>query len=369
MTVGQFLQTNYTTQTGTAYPLAIDADWAVAARLVDNFAPHAQPTPNMTVALDAGHVFNGASLAEVAAQSTGNFTAPVSNPRIDRVVVDRVSGAVSVVTGTEAASPVPPAIPAGAAPVAQVLLQTTSTSISNSMLTDERDLASLGLASGAYTAVGTAATENVGTSAGDVVQLDSSGRLPAVDGSQLINVGAFTTGDVKLTLKTAADAGWVMMNDGTIGSASSGATTRANADCQNLFTLLWNNVANANCPVSGGRGASASADWNANKTIALPRALGRALAIAGSGAGLTTRNLGDTVGEETHTLTAAEMPSHTHSVPSGAAGSPNNAATAFGCGPFLTSATDGGQTTASAGSGGAHNNMQPTAFLNVMIKL
>ena len=71
MTVGQFLQTNYTTQTGTSYPLAIDADWAVATRLVDNFAPHAQATPNMTVALDAGHLFNGATLTEVAAQSTG----------------------------------------------------------------------------------------------------------------------------------------------------------------------------------------------------------------------------------------------------------------------------------------------------------
>jgi len=34
MTVGQFLQTDYTAQTGTAYPLAIDADWAVAARLM-----------------------------------------------------------------------------------------------------------------------------------------------------------------------------------------------------------------------------------------------------------------------------------------------------------------------------------------------
>lgn len=369
MTVGQFLQTNYTTQTGTAYPLAIDADWAVAARLVDNFAPHAQAMPNMTVALDAGHLFNGTTLAEVAAQSTVTLAAPVSNPRIDRVVVDRVSGAVSVVTGTEASSPSPPAIPAGKAPVAQVLLQTNSTAIANSMLTDERDLGALGLASGAYTNVGTAATQNVGTAAGNVVQLDSSGRLPAVDGSQLVNVGAFSTGDVKLTLKAVADAGWVMMNDGTIGSASSGGTTRANADCQSLFALLWNNVANVNCAVSGGRGASAAADWSANKTIALPKALGRALAIAGSGAGLTARNLGDTTGEETHTLTQAEMPSHTHGVPSGAAGSPNNAATAFGCGPFLTSATDGGQTTGSAGSGGAHNNMQPTSFLNIMIKL
>jgi microcystin-dependent protein len=365
MTVGQFQQSNYTTQTGTAYPLAIDADWAVAARLVDNFAPHAQATPNMSVALDAGHVFNGTVLTEVPAQSTGAITPPVNNPRIDRVVVDRASGAVSVVTGTEAASPVPPAIPAGKAPVAQVLLQTTSTAVTNSMLTDERDLAALGLASGAYTMVGTAAIQNVGTSAGNVVQLDASGRLPAIDGSQLINVSAFSTGDVKLTFKATADSGWVMMNDGTIGNASSAATARANADCQNLFTLLWSNIADTYCSVSGGRGASAFADWTANKTIQLPRALGRALAVAGAGSGLTSYALGQTTGENTHTLTQAEMPSHSHSVGSGG----GSKGVGTWCGPTCALPVGVGETTGATGGGGSHNNMQPTSFLNVMIKL
>jgi hypothetical protein len=36
--------------------------------------------------------------------------------------------------------------------------------------------------------LGTAAAQNVGTSAGNVVQLDGSGKLPAVDGSQLTNL-------------------------------------------------------------------------------------------------------------------------------------------------------------------------------------
>lgn len=34
---------------------------------------------------------------------------------------------------------------------------------------------------------------NVGTGASQIVQLDSSGRLPSVDGSQLTNVGSITT--------------------------------------------------------------------------------------------------------------------------------------------------------------------------------
>ena len=41
--------------------------------------------------------------------------------------------------------------------------------------------------------LGTAATKNVGTSAGDVVQLDSAGKLPAIDGSQLTGLAAPTT--------------------------------------------------------------------------------------------------------------------------------------------------------------------------------
>lgn len=60
---------------------------------------------------------------------------------------------------------------------------------------------------------------------------------------------------------------------GTIGNASSGAT-RANADCYELFVLLW--ALNAtDYPIltsAGGastRGANADADWNANKRLTI----------------------------------------------------------------------------------------------------
>jgi hypothetical protein len=93
----------------------------------------------------------------------------------------------------------------------------------------------------------------------------------------------FSTGDIKTTFKAVADPGWVLMNDGTIGSAGSGGTTRANADTEALYTLLWNNIDNTWAPVSGGRGANAAADFAANKTLTLPQALGRALANIGTG--------------------------------------------------------------------------------------
>lgn len=48
--------------------------------------------------------------------------------------------------------------------------------------------------------LGTAATKNVGNSANNVVQLDGSGRLPAVDGSQLTNLSIPSTVAVRQTV-------------------------------------------------------------------------------------------------------------------------------------------------------------------------
>ncbi len=80
------------------------------------------------------------------------------------------------------------------------------------------------------------------------------------------------TGDMIWNPKPAGGprTGWVRANAQTIGSGVSGATERANNDTQNLYNFLWNNFSDADCPVSGGRGASAVVDWSANKTIATP---------------------------------------------------------------------------------------------------
>ena len=183
-------------------------------------------------------------------------------------------------------------------------------------------------------------------------------------------VGAlFTTGDIKPTIKAAADTGWVMLDDGNIGDATSGATTRANADTSALFALLWNNTADADCPVSGGRGGSAAADFAAHKTITLPQVKGRALGAAGTGTGLTVRALAKALGEETHLLTAAEsgLPAHIHGMANGG----NPISTTPGSG--ASGGTSLGQTSISANSAAdaaqAHNNMQPTVFVNWMVKL
>lgn len=138
MPVATFIQPDRTNQSGSAYPANIDAAIATLVRLALAFAPHEQSSPNMTVRLDAGYKFAGIGLTEIAAQSTDTIIAPTTNPRIDRVVLDAISGVVSVITGTEAASPAAPIIPAVKLPVCRVALATSTTAITNSLITDER---------------------------------------------------------------------------------------------------------------------------------------------------------------------------------------------------------------------------------------
>lgn len=102
---------------------------------------------------------------------------------------------------------------------------------------------------------------------------------------------------------------------------------------------------------------------NGDGTFTLPDVRGRGVIGAGSGAGLTSRSVGETLGDETVTLTIAEIPSHDHvynetGVTSAdpIAGVPLPAASVAA--PSLTGAT---------GGGGAHENMPPSLALNYAV--
>ena len=122
------------------------------------------------------------------------------------------------------------------------------------------------------------------------------------------------TGDIRTSLNSFSPFGWIPANDGTIGSAASAATTRANVDTWPLYSLIWGAVSDTYAPVTGGRGASAYADFTANKPMALTKTLSRFIGTAGAGAGLTAHALGQTAGVEAQsiTLTAANLPPHSH---------------------------------------------------------
>ncbi|MQA67471.1 MAG: hypothetical protein GEU76_16470 [Alphaproteobacteria bacterium] len=209
------------------------------------------------------------------------------------------------------------------------------------------------------------ATLGLGAAAVLDVAVGGSGGLLRADGDASSLVGVWTTGDIKATLRAAAPGGWLMLNGDSIGSAAS-AADQADDALEPLFLALWDDLADTEAPVSGGRGASAAADWAANKTLTLPDARGRALIGAGTGAGLTARTLGDgTIGEEEHTLTVAEMPAHTHgirSVQAQRAGNPQSPP------PYQVN-NDTAGTSGSTGSDEAHNNMQPSLVANWMIKM
>lgn len=116
---------------------------------------------------------------------------------------------------------------------------------------------------------------------------------------------------------------------------------------------------------------------NGTTTFNLPNLSGRVVVGQGTGSGLTARAMGAYSGVEAHALNINEMPSHTHT--SNAVGSTLGLMTADGqntAGAGLDAsavepnlyAAPAALSIDSAGSGVAHNNMQPFAVLNYIIR-
>jgi hypothetical protein len=230
-----------------------------------------------------------------------------------------------------------------------------------------------------------------GTELSHPIELDSSGRIPEfwvadgsyrvrltdADGNEIFDISSttaigassgtggggsgdvsetsiFQAGDIMWQPVNGTRSGFVRANARTIGSSSSGATERANADTETLFLFLWNNFSNSLCPVSTGRGGSAAADWAANKTIATLDMRGRlpygmdtmGNSAASVVAGATSA--GGAFGQEEKAMVQANLPaitfsdtlaapSHTHSVSvSGTTGTQSASHTHSG-----TTSTDG----------------------------
>lgn len=193
------------------------------------------------------------------------------------------------------------------------------------------------------------------------VTLDAKGRVTAAAGVTISGVGGVApAGTISMYGGSSVPTGWLECD----GSAVSRATY---AD---LFTAI-------------------STTWGAgdgSTTFNLPDLRGRAPIGVGTGSGLTARTLAGTGGAETHALSEAELathdhavtdPGHTHAPATGdrfytrdvgsgtgqiGAGSNIRIETATG------SATTG-LTVDNAGSGDAHNNMQPWAAVRFIIKI
>lgn len=94
----------------------------------------------------------------------------------------------------------------------------------------------------------------------------------------------------------------------------------------------------------------------------LPDLRGRAPISAGMGPGLSARAIGDSFGEEAHTLTEAELASHAHTQ----GNSLSSLAVMPGEGPVLTPNPIPAWT-GNTGGNAPHNNMQPSLAINYLI--
>lgn len=224
---------------------------------------------------------------------------------------------------------------------------------------------------------GSAAALDAGTASGEVPVLGAAGLDSAVHGS------AVPVGTVMDYMGATAPTGWLILNGDSICPAA-GTCDQASDAYEDLYTLLWNSISNDNAPVAGGRGASAAADWAANKALTLPDARGRGTIGSGSGTDLTARTHGATGGEEEHTLTQAELPAArlftattdelsesaaTANVGAGEQTARENApanAHGYQLKGSATEATVG--RTSPMGSGQAHNNMAPWLALTKIVR-
>jgi len=115
-------------------------------------------------------------------------------------------------------------------------------------------------------------------------------------------------------------------------------------------------------------------------TFALPDMRGRSPVHAGSGPGLTPRQLGAKLGSEFNTLTVGQLPSHNHTGDLKATSTASNTTSANGAalatgGAYAGRASldqtmaAGSAVTGNTGGGQQVNNLQPSTVLNCIIAL
>lgn len=153
---------------------------------------------------------------------------------------------------------------------------------------------------------------------------------------------------------------WVPFNFAPRGWASCNGQLLPISQNTALFSLLGTQY--------GGDGKS---------TFALPDMQGRLLVHSGQGAGLSLYDQGETGGEETHTLTVAELPQHSHTLQVSAA--PGDSISPID--KYFAASNSGlqysdsqpttmeAQVVGTTGNAQPHNNMMPYTTLHCIIAL
>lgn len=162
--------------------------------------------------------------------------------------------------------------------------------------------------------------------------------------------GGVPSGALMAFAGSAAPTGWLLC----YGQAVSRATYAA------LFTAIGTTFGvgdgSTTFNVPDLRGRVAAGDDNMGGTAA------NRLTTAGGGVDGAT--LGAAGGAETHTLTTAQMPAHTHTM----TGFTNRNTASGGSEMIVSTGGSSTWTSSSTGSGGAHPNVQPTLITTYIIK-
>lgn len=154
-----------------------------------------------------------------------------------------------------------------------------SLAVLNSIAAANIDDGSVGAAELATDAVETAKIKDAAVTTAKIVD----GAITLAKLAAALQAYLVPAGSLAPYVGLVAPTGWLLCSGKTIGNASSGGTALASADASVLFELLWNSIDSSNLAIySGGvlttRGASAAADFAANKAIALPDLRGRVIA-------------------------------------------------------------------------------------------
>lgn len=160
-------------------------------------------------------------------------------------------------------------------------------------------------------------------------------------------LGGAEIGDVKFTTRATPSPGWLLC----YGQAVSRTTYAALFGAIGTTYGTGDGTTTFNLPDLRGRVAAGKDNMGGPP----------ASRLTSGGSGVDGTTLGAVGGAETHTLSVAQIPSHTHSLAAAAGAGGNSAAGGAGYG-YPTSGTTGSQ-----GSGGAHNNAQPTIVLTACI--
>jgi len=160
--------------------------------------------------------------------------------------------------------------------------------------------------------------------------------------------GTDVTGVIKMCALAAAPDGWLLCNGAAVSRTTYGdlfaaiASTYGAGDASTTFNVP---DMRGRIPVGVGTGAGGGAAGTG---------------LPSGGSALTAVARGSWWGAETHTLSVAELATHSHTI--------NNTESAAAGGVKRVLSGDPDVSTNTAGSGSAHNNLAPSMGVNFIIK-